>query len=644
MATVKLADGTTLTIPDEGSVFRDVGDNTGSSLYTIQGGKLVSQAKNTKTALTSFRDNGSGRTYNVGDAVEGDPRDTTFLDPNYRGLATSTMNASANYDTQYGGGSYSKLATANVADIQLALSKGAPLGQNYAAPQDTSVAGYPNPNKVDQNGNFQGGTQPSNNAPAAPATQADAQIPPPPTVNLQPGNTGPAVKQLQDYLVSLGLMTPEQVATGPGIYGPQTTAAVKALQEKLGVDNSSGPGVYGPRTQSALASSASSQNQSSSGTGGATAGDAPVSSAPAAQTSEGTTNPAKIFQETYTQLVKDAGLMDIKASYQKFIDDEIAVQKELAGKVAEVNNNPWLSEGVRVKEIEKLNAKYKVELDSITNKANYMEALYKDGLDQVQFLATGIEKSQQDAMDNAQKKLDAEAKLAETNSTIVEADGRKYLVTYDTKGNLKNQVDIGKSNSGDGSGLSSAQINSTVNQIAQAFDNEPTVKDYNAGTTQYQLMSQLGTKGKNPGDDIAFIYAFAKLMDPASVVREGEYATIQKYAQSFLSKAELDAVRLVKNSNFLSTDAKQNLLNVAKSKQTIMESQYNNTYSQYQNRIDQAKSGGYNSLTDYSKTNFAPPAGSSQPASSQPTTITKDHVMYAVDPNTGELTPIGSAL
>lgn len=69
-----------------------------------------------------------------------------------------------------------------------------------------------------------------------------------PNTNLQPGQTGAEVKKLQDFLVSQGLMTPQQVATGPGIYGPQTTAAVKAWQQQNGVDNTSGPGYWGPKS------------------------------------------------------------------------------------------------------------------------------------------------------------------------------------------------------------------------------------------------------------------------------------------------------------------------------------------------------------------------------------------------------------
>ena len=69
-----------------------------------------------------------------------------------------------------------------------------------------------------------------------------------PQTSLQPGQTGNSVKQLQDYLVSQGFLTKEQVKTGYGIYGPQTTRAVKSWQETNGVDNSSGPGYWGPRS------------------------------------------------------------------------------------------------------------------------------------------------------------------------------------------------------------------------------------------------------------------------------------------------------------------------------------------------------------------------------------------------------------
>lgn len=69
-----------------------------------------------------------------------------------------------------------------------------------------------------------------------------------PTTNLQPGQTGPEVKKLQEFLLSQGLLTQQQIASGPGIYGPQTTAAVKKWQQANGVDTGTNAGYWGPRS------------------------------------------------------------------------------------------------------------------------------------------------------------------------------------------------------------------------------------------------------------------------------------------------------------------------------------------------------------------------------------------------------------
>lgn len=65
-----------------------------------------------------------------------------------------------------------------------------------------------------------------------------------------------------------GFLTAAQKATGYGTYGPQTTAAVAALQKSLGVDNSSGVGYYGPKTIAAATAKASGAATGASGATG----------------------------------------------------------------------------------------------------------------------------------------------------------------------------------------------------------------------------------------------------------------------------------------------------------------------------------------------------------------------------------------
>lgn len=148
-------------------------------------------------------------------------------------------------------------------------------------------------------------------------------------------------------------------------------------------------------------------------------------------------------------------------------------------------------------------------------------------------------------------------------------------------------------------GLSPNQINTTVNQIAGAFDNEPIVKNYNIATEGYQTLKTIGTNSSNPADDQAFIYAFAKLMDPSSAVKEGEYNTIQRYAQSWAQTYGFKAERIFSNTNFLSTKAKENMLSTIEAKYKTIKSQYNNVSNEYQRQIDDAYSGKPRQITNY---------------------------------------------
>jgi peptidoglycan hydrolase-like protein with peptidoglycan-binding domain len=66
---------------------------------------------------------------------------------------------------------------------------------------------------------------------------------------LERGMKGPEVDKLQDQLVKQGYMTKEQKATGPGIFGPKTEAALRKFQSDHGLVSD---GIYGPKTQKAL--------------------------------------------------------------------------------------------------------------------------------------------------------------------------------------------------------------------------------------------------------------------------------------------------------------------------------------------------------------------------------------------------------
>jgi hypothetical protein len=72
---------------------------------------------------------------------------------------------------------------------------------------------------------------------------------PVPQVELDPGNMGPDVANLQKCLVELGYISQETVNTNPGFFGENTAAALRAFQASHGLEQA---GRFGPGTRAAM--------------------------------------------------------------------------------------------------------------------------------------------------------------------------------------------------------------------------------------------------------------------------------------------------------------------------------------------------------------------------------------------------------
>lgn len=120
-------------------------------------------------------------------------------------------------------------------------------------------------------GNGTVGTTPNPNAGYVNPNSAIVALP-----NLSPGSTGADVTTLQKWLVANGYLTQAQMDTGPGTYGPQTTAAVAAWQKANNIDTQGNPGYFGPISRSFLTTSSGTSPAGGTGTssaGGSGTGD-----------------------------------------------------------------------------------------------------------------------------------------------------------------------------------------------------------------------------------------------------------------------------------------------------------------------------------------------------------------------------------
>jgi len=148
------------------------------------------------------------------------------------------------------------------------------------------------------------------------------------------------------------------------------------------------------------------------------------------------------------------------------------------------------------------------------------------------------------------------------------------------------------------------QTQARVDKVANQFDGEQLVKNFTVTQEGYQFAKSLSDTSTSSADDIGLIYAFAKSMDPNSVVREGEYATVQKYAQAWMESMGFNAKRVVDNGEFLTEEARKNLKATIEQKYKVSEKSYVNLYKEYGRRIDglTGKPGtGTTFISDYRK-------------------------------------------
>jgi len=134
-------------------------------------------------------------------------------------------------------------------------------------------------------------------------------------------------------------------------------------------------------------------------------------------------------------------------------------------------------------------------------------------------------------------------------------------------------------------GLTNQQIDN-ISPLVSQFQSSPIVQNYNTIGEGYNFVKSLSDKTTNPADDQALIYALAKALDPGSVVREGEYATVQKYAQSWAKAYGKGVSQALAGTGFLSESARKNIKSTIESRFNASQTSYQNLYTETSRRIN----------------------------------------------------------
>lgn len=108
----------------------------------------------------------------------------------------------------------------------------------------------------------------------------------------------------------------------------------------------------------------------------------PPSPAQFLQSSKSAVNFSKVYNDLYNQL----GLGQVKANIDSAMKQLADMDQELIEKTSEINANPWLTEGIRIAQINKLQEKYELKRGALASSLELYQSLFDSGREDLRYM------------------------------------------------------------------------------------------------------------------------------------------------------------------------------------------------------------------------------------------------------------------
>jgi len=122
-------------------------------------------------------------------------------------------------------------------------------------------------------------------------------------------------------------------------------------------------------------------------------------------------------------------------------------------------------------------------------------------------------------------------------------------------------------------------------QISQSFDVSPIKARHDVVKEASDFATSLDDNSKNPGDDLALIDAFAKVMNPNSIIRQSNADWIQKNISDIADQFKFSVNRVSGVTQFLPTQARQDLKATILARAKVVDAGYETAKQETKKRI-----------------------------------------------------------
>lgn len=143
--------------------------------------------------------------------------------------------------------------------------------------------------------------------------------------------------------------------------------------------------------------------------------------------------PAKSFKEVYDGIIKTLGLPEVKRNIDSVLKKINAMDQELADKTADINENPWLTEGVRVSQIRKLQERYDLKRAPHASNLSTLVDVYNNGREEARYVSTQTlaqyNQERQFQMEEVEMWMDEQERIAEYQFKLMQEANKKPSIS-----------------------------------------------------------------------------------------------------------------------------------------------------------------------------------------------------------------------
>jgi hypothetical protein len=224
-------------------------------------------------------------------------------------------------------------------------------------------------------------------------------------------------------------------------------------------------------------------------------------------------------------------------------------------------------------------ASEKRKLDELSADKTFKQSLIKDEINNQQSMASQALKDGNTRLYNAMTSIRPPTNV---NSPTFEKDWQNYQKDVAEAASKYGKAPAASGGARGVLGTLPVSIQNRVIGLADNLKSTDIVKKYNSTLDSINVVNGIEAKSKNPADHQQIVYAFAKALDPDSAVREGEYATIKKYAQGAISRYGKEISNAIKGTGFLSEAAIENI-------KATMNNTFNSRRPLYENTVAETR-------------------------------------------------------